>query len=243
MKRLLLLCLAALIILSSFLAILLFHTIPQTNSFPHTQALLLHGYWLSQKGNGPVTLSLRSELEVKAAYLLYKNRKADYLFVPAGSIWGKNYPSLGQVMADRLAQLGVPKDKIILQPTAMDTYEEVTSFLQAAPKHNWRTLGDLAALEHDLVIPQLFSVQHASATYFTVEQVIIKFSNATDHQTIHDLSSSIYTVGFGLYELAVRGILIVDPRYQLLTQHARATRNHKTTYGGIFFLPIDHYQL
>lgn len=223
------------------LVIFLFQSIPQTKSFPHVQALLIHGYWLSQKGNGPVTLSRRSELEVKAAYLLYKNKKADYLFVPAGPIWGNKYPSLGEVMAKRLVTLGVPQDKIILQPTAMDTYEEIEIFLDVAKQNHWETLGDLASYRHDLTIPTLFRNQHAEADFLTFEQVLNSLGTSEDKQVVKSLTHSIYDFGFGLYELSVRAILFADPRYQLLGSHARATRNHKTSYGGIFFIPIDTY--
>lgn len=242
-KKLLIISITLLFFFGIGLIIFLFQTIPQAKTFPRTDALLLHSYWLSQKGNGPVTLSLRSELEVKAAYLLYKKHKVTYLVITDASIWGKNYPTIGKVMQQELIRFGVPPDKIILKETAMDTYEEVTVFLQIARQHHFTSLSDLAAYEHLLVIPQLFKVQENSPLYFSVEQVIHTFGDASDKQTIQELSHSIYTIGFGLYELAVRATLVFDPRYHLLTQHAHATRNHKSPYGSILFFPVDKYEL
>ena len=146
-------------------------------------------------------------------------------------------------MTGRLEELGVPKEKIILDPTAMDTYEEITVGLEIAKQHRFQTIGDLAASQHIPVIRQLFKVQNASATYLSYEDVIKIYGSREDKQSVHDLSHSLYSLGFGLYEMAVRAILFVDPRYQLLTQHAKATRNHKGPYGGVPFLPVDKYEL
>ena len=231
------------IVVITFFAVFLFQKTPQTTHISHTNALLLHGYWLSQKDNGPVSLSLRSEMEVKAAYLLYKNNKTEYLVITAGPIWGNTYPPLGVIMTQRLMQLGVPTSKIILIPTAMDTYEEIHVFLTTARQHHWQSLGDLAAFRHDLTIPQLFATQHASAIYLSVEQVLTQMGDRSDQKMVQNIAHSIYDLGFGLYEFCVRVILFVDPRYQLLGNHARSTRTHKASYGGIFFIPIDKYNL
>lgn len=239
-KKLLIICISVLLFMGVSIAVL-FQTIPQSKTFPHTDAILLHCYWLSQKDNGPVRLSLRSELEARAAFLLYKNHKADYFVITGGPIWGDNYPSIGKVMQQELIRLGVPEKNIILKESAMDTYEEVTVFLQIAKEHHFLTLSDLAAYQHLLIIPQLFTVQRGSAIYFSVEEVLKTFGQTQDKQAIENLSHSLYSIGFGLYELLVKGILVFDPKYQLLTHHARATRNHKAPYGAVLFLPIDTY--
>lgn len=231
------------IVLVVFFAASLSQRTPQSKSIPSVDALLLHGYWLSQKDSGPVTLSLRGELEVKAAYLLYQHNKTEYVIVPAGPIWGSKYPSLGEFMAQRLMQLGIPSNKIILDPTAMDTYEEVSVGVKNAQQHHFGSLGDLAASQHIPVIKQLFKVQHASADFFSYEDVINTYGSLEDKQAIKMLTASLYSLGFDIYELAVRIVLLIDPHYRLLTNHAYATRTHKGPYGGVPLLPIDKYEL
>ncbi len=233
-----------LFLIVGFFTYLLLRNYSNQSTIPSSsEALLLHGYWLSQKGDGPLKLSLRSQLEIQAAAVIYKQYPNLYLVINAGPIWGSHYLSLGTVMKKEIIQLGVPEEKIIFQDNAMDTYDEIVSFLSLAKKYNWTQLVDLAASQHDTSIPTLYTNLNAQATYVTAESILRTYGTQSQKNTVNQLTFSQYEVGLSLYEDFVRIALIVDPNYQLLGAHARSTRNRKTPYGGIPFIPVDKYDL
>lgn len=206
-------------------------------------AVLVHSYWFSQKGNGPVTLSLRSKLAIDAAAILYRNGKVKYIVITAGPIWGKAYPSLGKKMAEALYAQGIPKEHIILKEDAMDTYEEIAEFLQIAHQHKWKMLADIAAAPHDITIPTLYATLKGKATYLTLENIIQAEGTPEEKDAVQLLISSWYENTLSLYERVIRLTLFIDPHYHLLGIQAKNTRNKKTTYGGIPFFPVDKYDL
>lgn len=231
-----------------FFVLIISLTIPFANTptqsvhtLTHADAILVHGYWFSQKENGPIVLSIRSQLAIKAASIVYFQGKTSYIVLDAGPIWGNAYPTLGKEMEKQLEAQGVPQNNIIVRDIAMDTYEEVAEFLQLAKQYHWKALGDIAALQQDISIPTLYKNQNSQATYMTIENIITTQGTGEDKKLLASLWP--YEPGFRLYENIVRVTLFFDPQYQLLGHFAKSIRAKKAPYGSIPFLPIDSYNL
>lgn len=104
---------------------------------PLFDAVLVHGYWLSQRGeSGRLKMSSRSHIAARAAMLLYnKGRGAQNIVLTAGQVWGKEYPSSAKMMADELIRkYKIPAERIIVADTAINTDDEVAIFLELAAK-------------------------------------------------------------------------------------------------------------
>lgn len=209
----------------------------------HADAVLVHGYWLSQIGDtGQVDLSLRSELAVRAASTLFKSGQVDYIVVTAGPIWGLRYESLGKRMSDELQIYGVPQDKIILQDTAIDTNDEITTFLQIAKQYNWTTLEDLAFTKQDLIIPTLYKNNGTQVSYLSVEKTLLADGVDEDTKAVNSLNQSWYEFNFAIYEDLIKTMMLVDRQYTFLHNQAVSQRIKKSGYG-LPFLPVDKYSL
>lgn len=77
-------------------------------------AILVHFYWLSEKGSAQ--LGLRSRLADRAAALVYDQGKgAKNIVLTGGHFWGKEYASSAELMAKELEEkYNVPKSEIII---------------------------------------------------------------------------------------------------------------------------------
>lgn len=207
-------------------------------------ALLVHGYWLSQKGENPVEISLRSKLAVYATYLLYRNKQVKNIFLPAGHIWGKNFPSIAQLMEEELVKkYDVPKDNIIVSDEGLNTRSEITAFLKIAENKDWKSLGDLSFEAHHLTIPIHYQRLKKKAKFINVEDVIAQEGDSKNQKVLKWLKNSRFEFNFRLYQTLVKVVQFFDPDYKLLGGIADKTRDKKSHNSPLSFMAIDVYDL
>jgi len=137
---------------------------------PRYDALLVHGYWLTDKTmvingkNGIVSEkhvtapSLRTHLATRAAALAWDHgRGAGKIIVDLGKLWGPNHPAEGKIIADSLVKkYHVPREAIILRQESFSTYGEIKTALELAKQNGWTKLLDVAFASHHLTIPGIY---------------------------------------------------------------------------------------
>lgn len=208
-------------------------------------AILVHGYWLSQKGeNSQVELSLRSKLVAYAAALLYKDKIAKNIILPAGYIWGKNVPSIADLIKEELVKkYDVPEDKILVSDEGLNTKSEIVTFLKIVEENNFEGLGDLSFATHQLTIPIHYNGKR-KVEFLNVEDVIFEKGDNEHKKILKWLKDSRFEFNFLIYQILVRLVQIIDPDYRILGKIADKTRNKKSHNNVILpFFKIDAYDL
>lgn len=222
---------------------------PEKEPNPTYDAMLVHGFWLSQKSNGKIGLSTRSKFAVRAAYFEYKNQEAKKIVFTCGPLWGKSYPSVGSLMAQSLVNnFHVPQDSIVLLDEAYSTKEEIDIFTKWAHQSGANRLLDIAPEMHHETIPQLYS-SSTDIHFKSVESILL----ANDQDNIADyvrwFSKSRYAQGYRIYTEVVKACMKLGLDYDnLLNQTAKKQRQKKAHpgFGNVFgsiLPPIDRYDL
>lgn len=115
-------------------------------SHPRYDALLVHGYWMSEHRTG---LGLRSRLATRAAATEHIQGGAETVFVNLDHLWGPAEHSEGELIAKGLeGHYHVPHEDIVLRQDAWSTGGEVKTFGEEAQQHSWNNLLDIAFAKH-----------------------------------------------------------------------------------------------
>ncbi|MBI2621444.1 MAG: hypothetical protein HYW63_02235 [Candidatus Levybacteria bacterium] len=119
-------------------------------SRPRYDALLAHGYWMSEHRTG---LGLRSRLSTRAAAVELNQRETKTVFVNLDRLWGPTEPSEGELIAKELEEhYHIPHEDIVLRQDAWSTGGEVKTFVEEAKQHGWTNLLDVAFSKHHSLI-------------------------------------------------------------------------------------------
>lgn len=210
-------------------------------------ALLVHGYWLTEK-RGKTALALRSRLATRAAALLYKEGRVGKIFLGAGKLWGDGYQSVGELMRQELETIyGIPHEDIITEDKAYSTGGEVKRFLQHARENGWTNLLDVAFDQHLRTIPDAFRQYKGKASFESVEQ-IIKDSKPNSHvlNLLDRLANSEFEADFATYEsILLLGLKIPILNKTFFSYDRLEVKNRKTRTerGKDTSLPIDVYRI
>ena len=238
--------------------------LPEIGQDPLFDAVLVHGYWLSQRGEGRVKPSLRSHIEDMAVPKFYDGgRGAGKIVLTAGHIWGSSYPSVAEVMKDELVRkYNMPEEDIIVAITLVNdgevqevqtTDDEVEAFLQLARKNEWIRLADIAARVHnteilpgiDANIPELYKKRGQEIKTEAAEDIILESDyDSRIKSKIRGLGGSRFEWSFRLYEGFKRLVLIIKPDYSALSKQADKERTKKGDLGLPIIssaFPIDKY--
>lgn len=215
---------------------------PETQKTPY-DAVLVHGYWLTEKGD-KTTLALRSRLVVRAAAFLYKEGRVKKIFLAAGKFWGDGYPSVGELMAKELeAGYGIPPEEIVIEDEAYSTGGEIKRFLQSAERSGWTNLLDIAFDQHLRIIPDVFKQYKGEAGIESVEQILREYdSNKHVLHLLDRLANSEFEADFALYERLISlglNIPILNDYDRLEAKNKKA----RTQKGKDSSLPIDIYKI
>lgn len=182
--------------------------IERLESLPKYDAILAHGYWMSEPKKGDVRLSLRSRLSARAAAFAYDHGNgAKKLIVDLGHLWGPNYPSEGSLMAKELELRGVPTEDIIFKESAFSTGGEVKSAIKLARENNWKRILDVGFYEHQRSIPAIYKEFKGAdlAELRSVEKIIGEMDNRHVISLVNKLSKSRYGITYKyIYELLKR---------------------------------------
>ena len=137
---------------------------------PKYDALLVHGYWMSDKTirkhqeDGAISErhitapALRTHFAARAATLAWdEGRGAGKIVLDLGHLWGPDYPTEGKIIADALVnKYHVPREAIILRENAYSTYGEVKTVLELARENGWSKIMDVGFRAHHLTIPGIY---------------------------------------------------------------------------------------
>lgn len=138
--------------------------------------ILVHGYWLSEKGKR-TDLGLRSSITARAGAVEYHRLVAigqkPKVFVNLDNMWGPNEPTEGSLMANRFnSRYHIPQENIVAREDAWSTWGEVKSFVEEAKMRGWRKLVDIAFRPHHITIPRIFRGFGVEPTYKTAEEIL-----------------------------------------------------------------------
>lgn len=207
-------------------------------------AILIHGYWMSEPRKDDVRLALRSRLAVRAGVLAYNEGKgAKKIVIDLGHLWGPSYPTEGQLMADELqTKYDIPSEAIVLKEDAYSTGGEVKSFVELARQNGWTKLMDISFAKHHRTISRIYNESNTDADFKSVEEIIEeKDINPHVKNLVKRLRRSKYELTYAFYETA-KWIFMHRPGfdYNVLEQKNKLARTDK---GKEFILPIDVYKL
>lgn len=147
---------------------------------PDKPMALMHVYGLHERN--PHKSDTRGGGQFRAAEMLYTNGKIGGVVITGGNIYAGK-PSLGLVMAEETRRRGIiPHDQIILYPhpegEARSTVAEIELFKQAANKHGWDNLADIANETHIKEIRDelrhQFGPRAGQIPVFHTEQVLVE---------------------------------------------------------------------
>lgn len=208
-------------------------------------AILIHGYWMSEPKRGDVRLALRSRLAVRAGALAYDQGKgAKKIVIDLGHLWGPNYLTEGELMTDELqTKYGVPPEAIILRGEAYSTGGEVESFVELARQNGWAKLMDVAFSNHHLTIPRIYDEYEnkAQVEYKSVEDILAEKDNHHIKYLVKRLGKSRYGKTYRVYERA-KWLRMHMPGFNYENQEQK-NKLARTNKGKEFIFPVDVYRL
>lgn len=209
-------------------------------------AILVHGYWLSQRGDGRIKPSLRSHLSNRVAANMYHHGNVDNIILTAGYTWSNDYPSQAEVMKTELVRkYKIHESSVHIVPEGTDTYEETRLFLELADEKGWGNLADLSFGTHRHSVKKTYEILGRRAELLHTEEILMQ-DDARVQNLVRRLSRSKYELNFKLYELVKRLMLIISPDYKLLGKFAKRRYKKKGPIAvalSIGRLPIDKYEL
>lgn len=208
---------------------------------PLFDAVLVHCYWPSE-GNR-FHLGLRTRLADRAAALVYDEGKgAKHIVLAGGYLWGSDYPSDAELMANELTEkYHIPREAII-RGDAQSTLGEVEAFMELARERGWTRLLSIAAEKHLWTIPGVFK-KYGADVVFRSDEDILKDKNPNPHikHLLKRLGRSKYELNLMIYEGA-KWIAMHLPNFDYATFEKR-NREKRAKKGQIFVLPTDAYKL
>lgn len=209
-------------------------------------AILVHGYWLSQRGDGRIKPSLRSHLSNRAVANLYRHGNVDNIILTAGYTWSNDYPSQAEVMKTELVRkYKIPESSVHIVPEGTDTYEETRLFLELADENGWKKLADIGFKTHQHSVRRTYEIIGRQAELMHTEEILMR-DDIRVQNLVRGLNRSIYELNFKLYEHVKRLMLIISPDYKLLGKFAKRRYKKKGPIAVPFSfgrLPIDKYDL
>jgi hypothetical protein len=211
-------------------------------------AVLLHGYWLSQRGcKGRVRLSLRSRLSARAGALLHRAGTTQNLVMTVGHIWGADYPGVAQMMADELRQkYGVPASALYASNVAAHTQSEIGAAIQLAKKHGWQRYADVAPRTHHWTIRALYRKHGLNVRLIAIEDVIRTYDLARFAHLSQRMDASVHGWTYRVYEALKWSLWRATGNYAPFAATADAQRLRKgPVVGGRLRLwpQIDKFDL
>ncbi len=219
------------------------------NIKPKYDALLLHGYWMTQKGKH-TTPSLRTHFAARAAALAWDNGKgAGKIVLDLGHLWGPNYPTEARVITDMLVnKYHVPKNAIILREGASSTYGEVKTALELANKNNWTRVLDVAFAHHHMTIPGLYKSKELrgfcppglNVDYKSVEEILER-----DDRRVSDVRrkfSRRYAMPYFAYE-GLKWLLMHRPGFKYEPLEKANKKQRTKPINDFKYWRIDKFKL
>lgn len=245
---------------------------PETQN-PQYDAILVHGYWMSEPKPSHVKLALRSRLAGRAAALAYdEGRGAGKIVIDLGHLWGSNYPTEGKLIAEELeVKYHVPPEAIVLREDAYSTGGEVKSFLELARQNSWTNLLDVAFARHHWTIAGVYKEyghEGMNVAYGNIEDIIKDKGNRTyrlrkalnpkapkperiyierskEHNHVNGLVKNLAWSRYGIAYTLYEGAKLIRMRMPGFNYDALEQKNKaaRTDKGKEFIVPIDVYSL
>ena len=216
---------------------------------PRYDAILVHGYWMTQKGKR-TSAALRSHFAARAAALAYNEGEgAGKIVVDLGHLWGPKYPSEGQVFKDLLVnKYHIPPEKIILRENAYSTFGEVKTLLELAKENNWTRVLDIAFSQHHITIPGIYKSSELKGVGPVNLQVDLKSVESIldrDDQRITNIRrkfSNRYALPYFAYE-SLKWLLMHRPGFKYEPLEETNKKMRTKPINDFKFWRIDKFKL
>ena len=205
-------------------------------------AILVHGYWLSEVGKNKARLGWRGNLAVRAAALAYdEGRGARNIVLTEGHVWGPDYPSGAELMAKKLQNMyHVPEEAIIVKGDAYSTGGEVEICMELAHEKGWTSLLDIAASKHLWTIPGIFKKMGENVQFRSVEEILREQNDPRMNSILKKLGKSKYEFALMFYEAGIwTAMHLLNLDYKTLENRNKSKR---TVKGKDFIIPTDVYK-
>lgn len=223
---------------------------PETQN-PQYDAILVHGYWMSEPKPRRVKMALRTHFAARAAALAYNGGKgAGKIVIDLGHLWGPDYPTEGSVIAKALeTKYHVPHNAIILRENAYGTFGEVKSVLELAKENGWTNVLDVAFGNHHWTIPQIYwskelwpsRPKHLGVEYRSVESILEEDDRRT-FTLLKRFNASRYGRIYPVYE-GIKWALMHRPGFKYESLEAK-NKKARTKPGHVApLLHVDKYKL
>lgn len=150
---------------------------------PRHDALLVHGYWMSEHRTG---LGLRSRLATRAVAKELIQGEAGKVFVNLDHLWGSAEPSEGKLVAKELeGHYHIPNEDIVLREDAWSTGGEVKTFVEQARERGWTNIVDIAFSKHHSFIP--FITKIFGWRIGTIPLIYKRLGLKPEYRTVEDI--------------------------------------------------------
>jgi hypothetical protein len=146
----------------------------ETQSPPHYDALLVHGYWPSQKGEH-TSMGLRTHFAARAAAIRWRQGDVGKIVVDLDRQWGPDYPALAEIMKDALVnKYHVPATAIIVGEGPFSTHGEVDKMIEIAKqqKNGWTNILDVSSRWHKFTVRKLYKGSNLKVQFESIQYVL-----------------------------------------------------------------------
>lgn len=203
-------------------------------------ATLVHGYYLSQKGDfARVKPSTRSYFAARAGGIALREGLVEILYLKAGKLWGESYPAVAEPMTRVIIEeIGIDPQKINSNNcTAQNTKAEIECYLSQTTSSD---LVSIAFKKHFLTIEALCQQKGIKLIPLTVEEIISTYDRPEKQEALNNFLSSKYELNYLFYQWCIK---ILDRKYRLLDTLGKRHRQRKQLHLPIPWFQIDEYEL
>jgi len=164
--------------------------------------VLTHVYQIREAFDGSIQPTKRGLMQVCAIWELARQERIDGVLVAGGKVWGEQYPVFSEVLARQMRQIGVDIP-IFIFSDAMDTPQEINTYLKEAKKREWKKLVFVGNETHlERIKNRVKARGIKEANFISSEEVLTQMPYF--HQFVEEFKQSQIEANFKRREARVR---------------------------------------